>query len=201
MAPKSASQFKEEREKSRAAIMDTALELFAHNGYYGTSMERIAKKCGISKGLIYNYFRSKDDLLKSIFDNGMNIIKQLMMDTFQEKKTPQEQLLAFIDMSLNKEVINDHFWRFYFSLMVNPDISDIHRTIFTKEFKTLFKLLENVFEKLGAPDPFAESRIFGAILDGVGLHYMLSPNDYPVDEVRKRIIARYKLAEPIGDNR
>ncbi|HET6559885.1 MAG TPA: TetR/AcrR family transcriptional regulator, partial [Prolixibacteraceae bacterium] len=64
--PRTTVQFEAIREEKRKLILETALELFAENGYHGTSISHITKKAGISKGLLYNYFVSKEDVLKNI---------------------------------------------------------------------------------------------------------------------------------------
>ena len=46
--------------------MDAALELFVTYGYQGTTISQIAKKASVSKGLLYNYFKSKEELLHEI---------------------------------------------------------------------------------------------------------------------------------------
>ncbi len=51
--------------------METAMELLANEGYYPTSISKIAKKAGISKGLMYNYFTSKEQLVHEIIDHGL----------------------------------------------------------------------------------------------------------------------------------
>jgi len=61
--PRTEKQFEEIREFRKAMIMDVALELFANEGYYPTSISKIASKAGISKGLMYNYFKSKEVLI------------------------------------------------------------------------------------------------------------------------------------------
>ena len=72
MSPRTEQQFEEIRETRKKEIMDAALELFATEGFDVTSISKIAVKAGISKGLIYNYFESKEDLIRSIIFNGMD---------------------------------------------------------------------------------------------------------------------------------
>ena len=71
MAPRTSEQFQEIREKSRARILFASLELFAIDGYHAVSVSKIAKHAGVSKGLIYNYFASKEDLLKALIEMYM----------------------------------------------------------------------------------------------------------------------------------
>jgi AcrR family transcriptional regulator len=52
----------------RELILDCALALFAEHGVEGTSMKSLAKRAGISPGLIYHYFESKADLLDQVIE-------------------------------------------------------------------------------------------------------------------------------------
>ena len=64
MSPKTSGQFKEIRADKKQLIIDTALNLFANKGYHASSISMIAKEAKISKGLMYNYFDSKEALLR-----------------------------------------------------------------------------------------------------------------------------------------
>ena len=48
---------------SKAAIISVAIDLFWENGYMGTSLRDIAEACGFEAANLYNYFRSKEQLL------------------------------------------------------------------------------------------------------------------------------------------
>jgi AcrR family transcriptional regulator len=60
--PASATPIREER---REAIMTVAREVFFEHGYSGTSMSAIAARLGGSKGTLYNYFKSKEELFEA----------------------------------------------------------------------------------------------------------------------------------------
>ena len=72
MSPKSAKQFNDIRTQKKELIMNVALELFAENGFHATSISQIAKKAKISKGLTYNYFESKKEILDEIIKKGFD---------------------------------------------------------------------------------------------------------------------------------
>ncbi len=59
-------RFEEIRYERKKQIMNSALHLFATKGFHQTSISSIAKHAQISKGLMYNYFESKDALLCEI---------------------------------------------------------------------------------------------------------------------------------------
>jgi AcrR family transcriptional regulator len=61
--PKVIPQYKE---AAKTKIIEAAKEVFSKKGYHETTMDDIAKEIGVSKGALYSYFKSKEDLLKEI---------------------------------------------------------------------------------------------------------------------------------------
>ena len=53
---------------TKESILRTALQLFMENGYKGTSYQDLIKRTGLSKGAIYHHFKSKEDILTSVFE-------------------------------------------------------------------------------------------------------------------------------------
>jgi len=53
---------------TKLTILKVALQLFMENGYKGTSYQDLIKKTGLSKGAIYHHFKSKEDILISVFE-------------------------------------------------------------------------------------------------------------------------------------
>lgn len=54
----------EQKDLRRKQILDTSLDLFVRNGYYGTTTKEIAQKLNMSQGLFFHYFESKDTIYK-----------------------------------------------------------------------------------------------------------------------------------------
>jgi AcrR family transcriptional regulator len=81
--PRTAEQFETMREASKEVLIQAALELFARHGFEQTSVRMIARQAGVSLGLLYNYFESKEALLVTIFERGM----QDVLKSFQEADT------------------------------------------------------------------------------------------------------------------
>lgn len=55
----------------RAAILRAAIRVFAHNGYFNSKVADIAREAGVADGTVYLYFKSKEEILHSIFNRGM----------------------------------------------------------------------------------------------------------------------------------
>ena len=56
----------------REAILRAAIKVFARNGYFNSKVSDIAGEAGIADGTVYLYFKSKDEILHSIFDRAMD---------------------------------------------------------------------------------------------------------------------------------
>src|SRR5215468_1042528 len=59
------------RGDKRDAILRAAIRTFARNGFFGAQVADVARTAGVAAGTVYLYFRSKDDLLVSIFERTM----------------------------------------------------------------------------------------------------------------------------------
>ncbi len=55
----------------RQAILRAAIRVFAHNGYFNSKVADIAREANVADGTVYLYFKSKEEILHSIFDRSM----------------------------------------------------------------------------------------------------------------------------------
>ncbi|PYR55322.1 MAG: TetR family transcriptional regulator [Acidobacteria bacterium] len=60
-----------DRADKRAAILRAAIDVFAGRGFFNAQVADVARAAGVAAGTVYLYFRSKDDLLVSIFERSM----------------------------------------------------------------------------------------------------------------------------------
>jgi AcrR family transcriptional regulator len=61
-------------DERRRQLIETAAELFDSRGYHRTSVEDVAEACGIRKPTLYHYFSSKDEILRSIHDEFIDLL-------------------------------------------------------------------------------------------------------------------------------
>jgi len=90
MTPRSSAQFGEMREEKKTLIMNAALEHFSNIGFHATTISHIARHAGISKGLMYNYFKSKEDLLAAIINRSLTEIYGSFDPDHDSQLTPAE---------------------------------------------------------------------------------------------------------------
>jgi AcrR family transcriptional regulator len=95
-------------EDRREQIMEAALRVFAKKGYTRTSNKDIAREAGITPGLIYHYFESKDALLKAIFADRSPL---RLVRSFPEQllELPPEAFLRFLVQQMLSVVEDEKF--------------------------------------------------------------------------------------------
>jgi AcrR family transcriptional regulator len=82
--------------KRRGQIVAAATKLFAHQGFYNTTIKQIAKAAGISPGLVYQYFREKDDVLLLVLLEVLDARAREISAAIEGITDPLECLMATI---------------------------------------------------------------------------------------------------------
>ncbi len=187
MSPRSAKQLDDIRKQKKELIMETALELFAENGFHATSISQIAKKAGISKGLAYNYFESKNDILEEIIKHGFEAV-YAELDFNQESKVTKDEFIHFIRHSFDLVRENTQHWKLFFSLMVQPHVTNT----FADEYKTkgepVFHMMYNFIKSQGSKDTEGDLMAISAMLEGAFLYSIAAPDVFPMDIMEEKVI-------------
>ena len=142
-------------EKNKGRIEDAAKKLFIKQGFHATSMRNIAARAGTSLGNVYNYYRTKEEILGSIIGKYQTIIDSRLRSIFDEIDEPlhPESLMRFGRQI--KRMVNDHhdFW-----LLMYIDVLEFENRHFRKMFEGLVHNLRRRFAS-----QFAELKQSGAV--------------------------------------
>src|SRR5258708_15900694 len=76
----------------RAAIIRAAIRVFAHNGYFNSKVADIASEAGVADGTVYLYFKSKEEILHSIFDRSVDEAVAEAKKLLEPISDPREKL-------------------------------------------------------------------------------------------------------------
>jgi len=79
----------------RVRITDAAVSVFAQKGYHAARVSDVAKEAGVADGTIYLYFRNKEDLLLSIFEEKMSMLIDLLHVELDGVDCPIEKIRIF----------------------------------------------------------------------------------------------------------
>src|SRR5690606_34424283 len=80
----------------RERILAAAERIFARHGFFAAKVSDVAKEAGVADGTIYLYFKSKDDLLISLFERRMRQVNDTLRTAIAQVTSPREQLRAFV---------------------------------------------------------------------------------------------------------
>ena len=191
MSPKSKEQFEIVRTQSRDNIMQTALELFARKGYFNTSIKQIADEANISKGLLYNYFKSKEELLRQIIFEAFAVGEEIVEKELNSENDPKEQLKNIIEFSFSWVQQNTDYWKLLASLSFQTEVLSEYEDMLRAKSKGMIAQTESLIQSMGYPNPKMEAYAIGAMLDGIMLHYINMRDDYPFDEMKDYLIQKY----------
>jgi AcrR family transcriptional regulator len=103
-----------EARDTRSRIQAVALELFTEQGYDQTSLREIAEKLGVTKAALYYHFKTKDDIINSVFDDRLASLEALVEWARQQEPTPafRRELLTRYASEIHKSQ-QGPFMRFF----------------------------------------------------------------------------------------
>lgn len=189
MSPRTEKQYEEIREERKTQIKKVALEIIFEEGYESTSISKIAKRARISKGLMYNYYESKDEMIKEIIVDGFKTFLSIF-DPNKDGILTQEEARYFIDELFHILESNLKYWRLYFSVMLQPKVLGLVADTFNKSMESFSAIIINYFRAKGSDKPEVDVRIILALLDGICFHYLMDPRNFPLQEIKERL---YKM--------
>jgi AcrR family transcriptional regulator len=188
MSPRTEKQFEEIREERKAQIKDVALAVIFEEGAQNTSISKIAKRAGISKGLLYNYYESKEELiLEIIYDGIAKVIKPFDPDS--DGILTREEAIYFIDELFEILRSNLKYWRLYFSVMLQPKVMALIKDKLFDELMPYIGMIVNYFEKKGSDNPMVDAKMIMAMLDGLCFNFVIDPKHFPLEDIKKRFYA------------
>jgi AcrR family transcriptional regulator len=191
MCPRTRQEFKEIRESKRRKILDSAVECFATSGYHAVTISNLAAHAGISKGLMYNYFSSKDELLKAIFNEIMSEMMHLF-DPDHKGMSDRKDLLQYLERFFRHLKSNIILWKMYMAIFSQPAVQQILKEEILDASQKPLKMIEFYFKKQRYKKPFVEVAFLSTLFSGVVIEYIADPENYPLDQIRKRILNLYK---------
>ena len=104
--PKVVPEYKEE---AKSRILKTATEMFVENGYKNTKMTEIAKKLGVSKGALYQYYKSKEELLIEVIKSGAQFRRSSVFNNMTLEQLPLLSTKEYFDKMIQSTNQIDKF--------------------------------------------------------------------------------------------
>jgi TetR/AcrR family fatty acid metabolism transcriptional regulator len=177
----------------REAILRAAIDVFAGRGYFNAQVADVAKAAGVAAGTVYLYFRSKDDLLVSIFEQTMREGLDQGRDVAAGVRDPRERLLRLARLHLAR-LGRDRNLAIVFQVELRQSIKFMERFSATllRDYLTLIRAAiadgqaAGVFRADLNPTSAAKM-IFGA-LDEMATNWMLSRRRYSLEDEADAVV-------------
>lgn len=141
---------KEQRkEQFRLEILQTAEEIFASKGYHTTTMETLADECGWSKGTLYLYFKSKEDLFFSILFEKMDQFSATLLPELKAAADINAMISAMVNAQFNFFSENKGYFQLALAeqaKVMHTSDSGLREKMTSQQTRQMYEITE-VFEK------------------------------------------------------
>ncbi len=177
----------------RQRIVKAAADLFEKVGFESATMDEITLKAGVSKGLAYHHFSSKDELLSEIIELRLaeydNLIGAMKREPDAKKR------FSIMTNYLRDELLKEESkLRFLITTYIHPGANKLLRKAIAKDPARVAELLDEqcrLLGDLGFKDAEAELPVYRATLQGIALLYLMNPEGYPLQEAIDRFTTKY----------
>jgi len=116
-------------------ILAAATKIFEKYGLQKTTLDDIAKECGIKKTALYYYFKSKDEIIQTMFKNDIQKLKTDVIAKITIQKTATEKLYTYL-VERTKSI---RYMMKYFHLFIKDDAPSHHRELALKEKRKILQ--------------------------------------------------------------
>jgi AcrR family transcriptional regulator len=193
--PRTPEQNRQLRAETQRRLLDAARTTFVRLGYDRATVRDVAEEAGVAQGLLYSYFRGKDDLLREVFLEGARDVGQAFA-AGSTGGTAEEQLERVIRRSFDILRERREFWQLSYMLRHQPRTVEVLGDELTAWTATVARQLETHLRKIGHSNAPALARVLFAAIDGVAQHYVLDPDEYPLETTVERLIQHFSRRPP-----
>lgn len=190
------------------AILSAAVRVICTHGYHNTQISKIAREANVADGTIYLYFKSKDDVLISLFREKMGALILTAQEVLQQYHSPRDQLKQLITLHF-QHIENDPQLAVVTQIELrqsNPDVRDGIQVIFKQYIRSIEQIvIRGMRQGLFRPDieiRTTRKMIFG-FLDEIITSWIRSGHKYSllnqVDDVVRLILNGIGNYEQMGE--
>ena len=147
--PKVVPEYKQE---ARGRIVEAALAVFSEKGYHQTTMDDIARRLGVSKGALYLYFASKEELFKGCYETAPLEFRKILRSSFREGADPLAMAGEFFDKMQERFGSNSGLnYEIFAEASRNPALRRILKENYDEYTRTTTRFLEELRDKGAIP--------------------------------------------------
>ena len=153
----------EKNQQTRRRIMDSALAEFAQQGYGASSVNTICAAEGISKGIIYHYFKTKDDLYLACVEECFGRLTEFLKANTPEQGSVEAQLEGYFSARVDFFRAHPVYQPIFCEAVISPPM---HLTVDIQARKQAFDDLNiTILENLLRPLPMRPGVTIAEVVD------------------------------------
>jgi len=154
------ARFRRRKEERPAEITHAAMQAFAENGYEATRVDDVAKLAGVSKGLLYLYFKTKEELFKAVIKSFVKPRVEALTRSIEENETSASDFLRGPFLDLVRDIPSSPV-RHLVRLMISegPKHPDLTRYYWENVLDPGIEALTRLFRQGVANGEFRESAL------------------------------------------
>jgi AcrR family transcriptional regulator len=185
----------ERPEPSRKQLMAAAIDCFARLGYQGTSIDRIARDAGVTKGAVYYHFRDKEELLFAAVKDRIGGFEKDVLEATSPPQDAVTSLKRVVDSCFFHATVSNHR-RFIITLMVealdtNPRLSAEFQNILRRMRAFLVDVVRSGQERGSLRpdvDPSLAAPVLMAGIMGAEIQHYQDPREVDLRQVLDTVI-------------
>jgi AcrR family transcriptional regulator len=183
-----------DKDEKRRAIALASVEVFGSKGFERTRMEDVAKKAGVGKGTLYEYFKNKEELMDGAFKVLFVDMMASLMPEQSPEQSPTETLIAITRGSMTAMQEVGFAYRFFLEYMLHK--SRTGDSTHLAEFLSYYRgwLAELIEKGIACGEfrddiaPFETAAAIAAWIDGAGFHYYTMPDSLSIEQMGERFL-------------
>ena len=113
----------------RKQIIDGAIKVFSAKGFPNATVREIAEAAGLTMGTLYNYIRSKEDIIYIVYDYITKILREEMRKAIAGVTDPEERLKAALFQNLNAVYQNQDIIMFIYKASTFLDKESLYEVL------------------------------------------------------------------------
>lgn len=174
------------RQTRRMQLIEATIDVLAEKGFSSLTISDVAKRAGLSHGIVNFHFTSKDELLReTIVEMEQRYCRLMERALRQASGDPAASIRGMAEVEFCDELSTERIIRAWAAF--RSEAPQLYRSVCTRDDQNFFEILIHHCSKLGAPDALLNASIIDATLRGLIQHKLLGT--FTVPEGRRIALA------------
>lgn len=178
--------------KTKRAIFDAAIKVFSISGYNGATMDEVAGVAGVAKGTLYYHFKSKEEIFKFIISEGMNVIREEIIEETSKETDPIEKLKVLCKVQLSLIYRHKDLFKVIMSQIWGQEDRQLElRAILQKYMETISGFFKEAMDKkvIENNDPQLLAYAFFGSLTSMAVYELIHQDCEDINVIAERLMS------------